>query len=570
MTVCSRTERIRAFVTGALSLCVLAPLVLLADSSRQEAVDDMFSGYNTHTPGCAVGVYKEGSILLAKGFGMASLELGVPISPQSAFAVGSVSKQFTAATVVLASLEGHLSLDDPISKYFPELPEYAETIRIIHLIHHTSGLRDYLQLMDASRWSYEDVIEKQWLWSFIGRQTSTKFPAGEKHDYSNTGYVLLGELIVRATGKSLAAYAEDRIFAPLGMVHTRFHDNRRTVQEDRVVAYSPDGEFGYQLNWSFNLDLVGDGGLLTTVEDLSLWDRNFNDDQLGGGQLVSTMLRRGVLNSGEVLDYAFGIYRRSTGEQETVAHSGAIMGFRARFLRYLEEQLGVAVLCNVSTAEPWALARDIADLFLTATSDTTSKGAATAPPENGSPNPSAHIPRELRERYQGAYRETTTGALLPIAEQEDGLNVTLLGASLPLSGLDESSFVAAGLPQKLELQFDGSAAEVTLMIGGDEYGRYRKTETVERGPEELSAYVGLYYSRELDSDYRIRLDGETLILQMGMKDPKTLTATFDDTFEVLTEGLCLDFYRDIDHSIAGATLGTFFFNGIDLVRIGRD
>ena len=342
-----------------------ALLPAMASASQDTAIDEIFEPYNnTDTPGCAVGVYQNGQMAFQKGYGMASLELEVPNSPRSVYYIASTSKQFAAAAIALASLEGKLSLDDPISQYFPELPGYAQAIQVKHLVHHSSGLRDYLELMAMGGWPFENIYTNQWVLDLIARQQNSNFVPGDKYSYSNSGYFLIGELIERVTGETLRQYTDEKIFKPLGMIHTHFHDNRLEIDKDRAAGYAPVKDGGYQLEWFTNFDKVGSGGLFTTVEDLLLWERNFIDDQLGGGELVKMMLQPGILNDGEQQNYAFGLTHGEHRGLKTVGHGGAFMGFRAQFIRFPERELAISVLCNLTAASPGRLATQVADLYI--------------------------------------------------------------------------------------------------------------------------------------------------------------------------------------------------------------
>ena len=350
-------------------LCLLWAAVSVAWPVRADEVadkvDKVFEPFNrTDTPGCAVGVIRNGRLIYERGYGMASLELGAPNSPQMVYYIGSTSKQFVAASIVLASLQGHLSLDDNMRKYLPEIPDYGTPVTIRHMIHHTSGLRDYLTLMTLAGMPFENIYTDEELVALVARQKELNFAPGSEWLYSNSGYFLLAQIIGRATGKSLREYADENIFQPLGMKHTHFHDTRTHVFRNRAMAYSPKEGGGFNLEWYINFDKVGSGGLLTTVEDLLLWDRNFYDDKLGGGKLVEQLLRVGALNDGKKLDYAFGLRIAPYRGLETVSHGGSFMGFRAELLRFPEQKFSVAVLCNVSNGNPSRRARQVAEVYL--------------------------------------------------------------------------------------------------------------------------------------------------------------------------------------------------------------
>jgi CubicO group peptidase (beta-lactamase class C family) len=251
-------------------------------SSRTTEVDKLFSEWDKpDAPGCALAVIQNGEIIYQHGYGMANLEYDIPISTNSVFDIASNSKQFTAMCIVLLSRQNLLTLDDEIQKYIPEIPQQNNPITIRHLIYHTSGLRDYLDLMDWSGMIYENNYSGQEIISLIARQQSLNFQPGAEQLYCNSGYFLLSEIINRVSGKSLRVFAQEYIFAPLGMTNTHFHDNFREIVRNRANAYDRQEDGGFQIDMSL-LDNCGDGQLYTTVEDLLLWDRNFYHNILGG------------------------------------------------------------------------------------------------------------------------------------------------------------------------------------------------------------------------------------------------------------------------------------------------
>src|SRR3984957_7769771 len=280
--------RFAAILAIFLTLPVGVPPGLGADS--KERVDQIFAGYaKSDSPGCALGVIQDGNFIYRKGYGMGSLELGVPLSPQSVFYMGSVSKQFTAASVVLAAEQGFLSLDDDVRKYVPELPDYGRAIAVREMLPHTSGFRDFLTLLYLSGRHDSDLHSKEEMIALIVRQKGLNNVPGDEFVYSNTNYFLLGEIVKRATKKALAEFAAENIFQPLRMAHTRFYDDHTFVLPGRVPAYDPGSNGSFLVDWSTNYDTVGAGGLMSSVDDLLLWDKNFYQNSLGQGRLLEEL-----------------------------------------------------------------------------------------------------------------------------------------------------------------------------------------------------------------------------------------------------------------------------------------
>jgi CubicO group peptidase (beta-lactamase class C family) len=344
-------------------ICFFFFLRLSYADDKTAEVDGLFAEWDKpDSPGCALAIVKDGQIIYKRGYGMANLELGVPITPCSAFYIGSVSKQFTAFCIALLAKNGKLSLEDDIRKYIPEMPDYGHTISISHLIHHTSGIRDFLELediagLDAGSCHEQEVLE------LLARQKGLNFAPGEEYLYSNGGYFLLGVIVKRASGQSLREFAGEKIFKPLGMKSSQFQDDYRRLIKDRASGYFPAEKDRYQ-NFLTTFDCVGSGGLFSSVEDLFLWDQNFYDGRVGGKDLIELMHTQGWLNNGQKLDYAFALTIGTYKGLKTVSHGGALGGYRSMLLRFPDRRFSVIILSNLSSINTTKLARQVADIYL--------------------------------------------------------------------------------------------------------------------------------------------------------------------------------------------------------------
>jgi len=359
-------------ITLKLPVFLLLALFLLTSCAEQDRIeslnpeiDKLFEEWdNDSSPGCALAIVKDGKIEYSRGYGMADLEHDIPITTSSVFYVGSVSKQFVTMCVLLLEEEGKLSLDDNITKYLPEFPDYGTPITIRNLIHHTSGIKDYLTLWEETGRSYLDYMPEDEVYKMICAQEELNFTPGEEHRYSNSCYFLLWFIIERASGTTLKQYASDNIFKPLGMNMSHFHDDYLHIIKDRAIGYSQDnGTFG---NLVMRFDLVGSGGLYTTVEDLYKWDQNFYNNKLGknGQALIDKMLTNGRFNNGEEVNYAFALVNDVYRGAKVVRHSGSLGGYRAQMMRFPENQFSVIILSNLSTFNPTELAYKVADIVL--------------------------------------------------------------------------------------------------------------------------------------------------------------------------------------------------------------
>lgn len=241
--------------TIALFLFLMPSISASSPDVAQQKMDELFATYNNpRSPGCSVGVIRDGSFIFRKSYGEASLELGAPLTSQSVFYMASVSKQFTAASIVLAAEQGFLSLDDDVRKYIPELPDYGRPITLRQMLHQTSGFRDFLALTYLSGRGTSALSSPDSVLKLIARQKGLNNAPGEEFVYSNSNYFLLGVVIKRATGKSLAEFSRANIFQPLGMTHTLFYDDNTVVVPNRVAAYDPGKDGKFLVDWSTLFD----------------------------------------------------------------------------------------------------------------------------------------------------------------------------------------------------------------------------------------------------------------------------------------------------------------------------
>jgi CubicO group peptidase (beta-lactamase class C family) len=313
-------------------------------------------------PGCAGGVVQGGVLTASGAYGLADVENGVPIGPETRFDIGSMSKQFLAMTILMLQADGRLSLDDEVHKYVPELPAYRWKITLRDLLHHTSGLKDYDQLLQLAGWVDGDLKSADDVRWIIARQKTLAFRPGTQHSYSDANYFLLGMIAERLTGKPLAAVMEDRIFHPLGMTQTGLRTDRWALVPHKAWPYAVEG--GKVRLFVNAEEPLGDGGIFSTVSDLALWERNFDDAKVGGRAVIEQMHRVQTLLDGTPNDYAAGLYMRSYHGLPMVEHSGASYGYLAEKIRFPAQRLSVIVLCNRRDAPYVELSNRLADLYL--------------------------------------------------------------------------------------------------------------------------------------------------------------------------------------------------------------
>jgi CubicO group peptidase (beta-lactamase class C family) len=443
------------------------------DHALERPVDAIMAAWTKPgSPGCAVGVVKDGGLVLAKGYGQADLEHDVPIGPGSVFDIASTSKQFTAAVIVLLAQEGKLALDDDVRRFVPELPLYEAPITLRHLLNHTSGLRDYTDLMALAGWQAEDFTTAEQALAMIVRQKELNFRPGAQYLYSNSGFFLLSVIAARAGGKPFPQLARERIFEPLGMTSTHFHSDHRLPVKDRAVGYAPrDGGWGIAMS---DWEQTGDGSVLTTVEDLARWVRNFEDPKVGGASLVDELQRKGKLGSGEEIDYAEGLRHATYRGVATVGHNGSWAGYRSSVLRFPSEKTTVIVLCNAETAEAGAMAKEIADAAL---GNRLGPAVPPSPPASPTPTPKGRaITPADRAALPGRYRSDELGSDVEVVAVKDRLVLRVRDRDSALVAADEDGFTAEDpLPVTVRPMRDaaGTVTGVTLTCDCDGFRTLR-------------------------------------------------------------------------------------------------
>lgn len=417
---------------AAIAVAVAAgrPDAQAADQSLLPRVDALFDEYSTTTPGCAVGASVAGRTVVERAYGQADLEHGVANRADTIFEAGSVSKQFTAAAVLLLAEDGTLSLDDPVRRWVAELPAVDDPITIRHLLTHTSGLRDWGSLAGIAGWprttrvhTHAHVID------ILSRQEHLNFEPGTRWSYSNSGYNLSAVIVSRASGMSFAEFSRVRIFEPMGMTHTSWRDDYRRLVPNRAAAYSGAGENGYRLNMPFE-NVHGNGGLLTTVGDLLKWNDRFRAGatSIGSASFNAMQQTRATLSDGRALHYAFGLFVEPYRGRTEVYHSGSTAGYRAFLTWFPEQEVSVAVLCNDAGANATQLAHAVSDMLLppgTGGPARPSRLAEAAGPAAGlERDPSWQPSADALEAYAGSYRSNEIETTVQV-EVRDGALVLL-------------------------------------------------------------------------------------------------------------------------------------------------
>jgi CubicO group peptidase (beta-lactamase class C family) len=558
----------KTIVTAVLFLILFSTAV--ADE-KTDKVDQLFSRWEkTNSPGCALAIIQDGRVIYKHGYGMANLEHSIPISPGSGFYIGSCSKQFVAMCIALLSAEGKLSLDDDIHKYIPEMPDYGILLTVRHLIHHTSGLRDYLTLlgiigMDFGTYHEDDVLE------LIARQKELNFKPGEEYLYSNSGYFLLAVIVERASGKSLREYAEENIFKPLGMRNSRFHDDYTELIPNRAFGYFPGGKDKYR-NFISTFDCVGSGGLFTSVEDLFLWDQNFYHHRVGGKDVMEIIHTKGKLNNGQELDYAFALRISSYKGLKTVDHGGALGGYRSYMVRFPEQNFSVICLSNLSSINPTKLSQQIADIYL---ADEFEKAKEEIPPlkeDRISPEKEIKISEKKLKERAGDYIEPQSGEVIRLFLKDGKLNALMSGQSYVLAARSEAEFYLLDVPVGVVLKFEKKEKDMPCFLHVLQEGEppriFQSFQPVKLSPEQLKEYEGEYFSEELQVTFRLGIKEDRLHFSHKNAPRGFLNPTLQDKFTL--RNLKVHFLRDEEGRIAAFTLDAGRVKNLRFVKRSMD
>lgn len=513
-----------------LAVFLAAALEAQPAESKQAQTDRIFSEFNTHTPGCAVGVAYHGEVALRSGYGMADLERNAPITADTVFESGSVAKQFTATALLLLAQQGKMSLDDPLRKYLPEIPDYGTPLTIRQVLSHLSGLREWRLIATFSgigEGSY--VLGNLDLLRFASKQRALNFPPGTAYSYTNTGFNIATILIERAlgNGKTFQEFTRENIFEPLRMTHTRWRDDFRAVVPNRALAYGRASGGGWIQETPVE-NIIGAGGMLSTVGDWLLWNENFAHARVGGPELVKALQTAAVLANGRTIHYAKGLTINTVDGLREVSHGGSTGGYRTWLSRYPDQGVSVAVMCNSAQANPTQFGRQVARLWT---------GAIPA----AKPAPFAADPARLAA-VAGMYRNVRDNTVAELRVRDGKL--MLDRTELVAQAADRFS---AGERQYL---FHNGGFRVITEDGDTEYERVPPASP---SAAELASFAGEYSSAETGVPLTIAATNGELTLAVGSNQPVRLRPTFRDAF--MMQGTAIRFRRDADGTVNGFSAG---------------
>ena len=468
-------------------------------------------------PGIAVGILREGEIEFAGGFGSANLEHQIAIDANTVFDIASVSKQFAGMSIAILAHQEKISLDADIRDYLSEVPDLGATITVRHLLHHSSGIRDWVGLMVMSGQTMEDVISFDQIMRMMERQTHTSFVPGDAVSYSNTGYNLLARIVEVVSGQSFPDWTRENLFEPLNMADTYFPADHDIVRSNRADSYrlTPNGSYKRVGN---QLTALGSSSLHTTVSDLLKWLENFETGQVGGPEVLAIMTQPATMNNGDPIPYGFGLANSPWQEHKLLSHGGSWAGFKTWMGYFPDDRLGVVVLGNHAEFNSSETGMAIAQVFLgKEQTEEAPEQEVTDETEPDTALPNLDPGPVPLDDYIGFYHIAAAGFVLSVEQDDDGLFYTFLDKT-PVKAIARDKFSGPGSTLlKFIRKENGSVAGLEVGMFGENFTAARLDA---KADEKTSAeYLGRYYSPELDTTYTVIFrDGELFATHLRNED----------------------------------------------------
>lgn len=540
------------FVLAVVALLSSATWAQVPDKAKVVAAADrafekFTKAYVAPGPGCAAAVSLNGETVFAKAFGLADLEHSVPNTPQTIFESGSVAKQFTAAALVLLEQDGKLSLDDPVKKYIPELPDYGSPLTIRHLLNHTAGLRDWgtvMSLTGAGRG--ERVITQDLAFDVITHQRALDFTPGSEYSYSNSGYNLAAIIVERVSKQKFPAFVEERLFKPLAMNNSSWRDDYQRIVPGRAQAYSRQGNGPWRLNMPI-MNVYGNGGMLTTVGDWMKWNAMLDSQSLGA-PLVNALETRGVLNDGRKISYALGLVVDKYKGVKDVSHGGSTAGYQTFLARYPDNKVSIGVMCNGTSPGAGAIAAAITDDIF-------------GPfPQSATKEP-AKVSEDELKRFVGIWRNEKTHAPARFVT-ENGVSRWSSVRLVPMGG---GQFSAGDTQLKFTLDKDGKPVSAETVNSNDEVTRFLPEMEWTPTSQDLVSMKGDWYSEEAGATFTVAIDAEKLFIKQRPATSLLMQPLYKDHFAV--QGYVVWFTRDKNGKINLLHVGASRMRDMPFVRV---
>lgn len=529
------------------------------ETDPKKLTDQLMSPYGgDDSPGAAVQVWRGGRTLYSKAYGMANLAYHIPFETDTRTNIGSTSKQFTAFAILLQAERGLLSLDDDIRKYIPELPEFEETITIRHIITHTSGLREFVNLilMSGRQVMHGDWIDRSELIDVVQRQPALQNVPGTEFNYNNTAFGLAALIVERTSGQDFDVFMKENVFQPLGMTRTMVRRTPEQIVPDNSEGYTP-GKDGYRQVGDLGAS-TGAGGIYSTVEDLQKWVENFSNPRVGTREMLDQMMTSFVLADGEETGYGFGLFIDDQRGLRRIHHGGADLAHRSQLVYYPEIDAGITAQSNHASFNS-NVAFQIAAAFFDDAME--SEAVAPADPEGAAFDPESFDPEDFDD-FVGRYAlDAATSVILTFSREGGAFYIQVSGQ--PRTGIEptsDSTFTLTAVDASVVFHRneEGEVDGVTLNQNGENHAtRLEDDGDAEWEPtlKDLEDFVGRYFSEELETFYTIALEEEALVVRHRRADDAELTPGEVDTFS--GGGLTFSFERDRN----GRVIGFYASNG---------
>lgn len=469
--------------------------------------------YVAPAPGCVAAVSLNGQVVFEKAFGLAEMEHGIPNTPQTIFESGSVAKQFTAAALVLLAQDGKLSIDDPVKKHVPEFPEYEKPVTIRHLLNHTSGIRDWGSVMSLTGVGRGDrIINNEIALDVIVHQKNLDFIPGAEYSYSNSGYNLAAIIVERVSKQKFGTFVEERLFKPIGMTKSSWRDDYQRLVPGRAQGYSKPGPTAqWRLNMPF-MNVVGNGGMLTTIGDWMKWNAMLDSRSLGA-PLVEALETQGILNDGRKISYALGVDVGEYKGVKQVSHSGGTAGYQTFLARYPEKKLSIGAMCNGFPPSSGDVVDNIADEIL-------------GPFPEVKQAEAVKVPEEQLKKYAGLWRNPKSRNINRVVVEKGELKL----GNTPFRPMADGTFLLGD--GRVTFTVDKNDKATVAEIQNRDGSVTRLMAEVEWTPTaaDLAAFAGNWYSDEARTTVTFSVEGDKAFIVQPAAYKLELRPIYRDAF----------------------------------------
>ena len=515
-------------------------------------VDQRLAAYDGDTtPGAAVSVWRDGKTLFSKTYGMANLTYGIAFEEDTRTNIGSTSKQFTAFALMLLVDQGKVSLDDDVRLHIPELPDLGETVTVRNLVTHTSGYREFLNLLILSgrRLDHGDFIDRAELIEIVQRQPALQNSPGAEWNYNNTAFGLVAVIVERISEQDFPDFMKEHVFEPLGMHDTEVRRSPEHMVLNRAEGYTPDPKGGYVEKGDLG-GAIGAGGIYSTLGDLQLWVENMADPHLGNRDIFRQMMTPFVLNDGEETGYGFGLFIDQQNDLKRIHHGGSDVAHRSMLVYYPDLNAGVTAQSNHANFNA-RMAFDIAEFFFEELQSDEEPESLT-----DSFDPASYDPESFDEMVGQYALDEAPAFILTFSREDSTLYTQATGQQqLEIRPTSDSTFVLVAVEASLTFHrnADGHVDGLTMNQNGLRHATRIEEPSVPWTPV-LEDFVGRYFSEEIETFYTIVVEDSALVMQHRRLDDSKLTSGEEDSFS--SQGGPVSFERDRNGTVIGMYLAS--------------